>query len=202
MKSVVTKKSDIQNSSFSHIANAPHRKAFNFTIRLSGFLLRFWLRQLVDPALFYVPQRAMRIEPEQPRTNCFSTCRKIPRPLITPIISLEKWRSGELFAGGGLEFIAFHTKFIFLPLEFNLWPTVWENWKCFYYCYQQLCCYLHYTRCSCLEMGQLQCEEQSFKVKICLSCQHMRGHLTQSLGKWFNYHFQEFTTHKKKSPWG
>lgn len=116
MKSVVTKKTDIQNSSFSHIANAPHRKVFNFTILLSGFLLRFWLRQLVDPSLLYVPQRTMRIEPEQPRTNSFSTCRKIPRPLITPIISLEKWRRGELFAGGGLEFIAFHTKF-FLAFE-------------------------------------------------------------------------------------
>lgn len=170
MKSVVTKKSDIQNSSFSHIANVPHRKALISPSSSQVFSWDFWLRQLVEPALFCVPQRAMRIEPEQPRTNSFSTCRKIPRPLITPIISIEKWRSGELFAGGALEFIPFHIKFIFLPLKSNLWPTVWENWGCFYYCYQQPCCYLHYTRCSCLEMGQRQCEEQSFKVKICLSC--------------------------------
>lgn len=82
--------------------NCTIQEGFNCTTLLSRFLLRFWLRRLLDPALFCVPQRAVRTEPEQPHVNSFSTTGKILRPLVTPVVSLEKWRSGKHFAGGWL----------------------------------------------------------------------------------------------------
>lgn len=95
----------------------------------------------------------MRTEPEQPRTNSFSTTGKILRPLVTPVISLEKWRSGEHFAGGWLTYSLGELEMFLLLLSSTAMLLL--------------------TPCKdvsyCLEIGQMQCEEQSLKVKTCLS---------------------------------
>ena len=92
----------------------------------------------------------MRTEPEQPHTNSFSTTGKILRPLVTPIVSLEKW---ERFAGGWLTYSLGELEMFLLLLSFTamLLLTLCKDVS------------------SCLEIGQMQCEEQSLKVKTCLS---------------------------------
>lgn len=97
MKRVVTKQKWYSECSFSHIANALHRKALISPSSSQIFSWDFWLRQPRGACSFLCSlQRAMRIEPEQPHTNSFSTCRKILRLLIIPIISLENGKVGAL----------------------------------------------------------------------------------------------------------
>lgn len=91
-----------------------------------------------------------------------------PRPLITPIVSQEKWRRGGALDGGGRGIHPIPHKFQCRPFKIQSLTYNLGQLGTFLLLLSStaiLLLRLYKDVSSCLEIGQMKCEEQSLKVK-------------------------------------